>query len=40
MKNLIIVTSIINLPNTPLSYSPTRTIYTREERFEQTKKNN
>jgi len=38
MKNLVTVNSIINLPNTPFSYTPTRSIYTREERFEQTKK--
>lgn len=36
--NIILITSIINTPNTPLSYIKTRSIYTREERFEQTKR--
>lgn len=38
MKPLFLVTSIINIPNTPLSYTPTRSVFTTEERFEQTKK--
>ena len=36
-ENLVIITSIINTPNKPLSYSKTRSIFTRHERFEQTK---
>lgn len=35
--NLVLITSIIDPPNTALSYSYTRSVYTREERFEQTK---
>jgi len=38
MTNLILITSVINTPNTPLSYSKVRSIFTREQRFEQTKK--
>jgi len=38
MKNLVIVTSIINTPDTPLSYISTRSVFTRKERFQQTKK--
>jgi len=37
MKNLIIVTSVINTPDKPFSYTNTRSVFTREERFEQTK---
>lgn len=36
-KNLIIITSVINIPNLPFSYTNIRSKYTREERFEQTK---
>jgi hypothetical protein len=36
MKNLVLITSIIKPPNTPLSYG-IRSVYTNEERFEQTK---
>jgi len=36
--NITLITSIINTPNIPLSYIKTRSIYTREERFEQTQK--
>lgn len=36
--NITLITSIINTPNIPLSYIKTRSIYTREKRFEQTKK--
>lgn len=36
--NITLITSIINTPNSPLSYIKTRSIYTREERFKQTKK--
>ena len=38
MDNLVLITSIINTPKTPLSYSKIRSVYTRNERFEQTKK--
>tara|TARA_B110000208_G_C11756952_1_gene425495 strand:+ start:1233 stop:1397 length:165 start_codon:yes stop_codon:yes gene_type:complete len=38
MINLILITSIINTPNKPLSYSKIRSVFTRKERFEQTKK--
>lgn len=36
--NVVLITSIINTPNTPLSYSNIRSVFTRNERFEQTKK--
>ena len=36
--NLILVTSVINTPNIPLSYTNTRSVFTREERFIQTKR--
>jgi len=38
MNNIILITSVINTPNKPLSYSKTRSVYNRRERFEQTKK--
>ena len=34
--NLIIVTSVINTINEPLSYTETRSVFTAEQRFEQT----
>jgi hypothetical protein len=34
---LVLITSIINPPNTSLSYSKTRSVFTRDERFLQTK---
>ena len=34
--NVVIVTSIMNIINKPLSYTKTRSIYTQKERFEQT----
>lgn len=37
-KNLCIIHSIIDPPKTPLSYIHTRSVYTREERFEQLKR--
>lgn len=37
-KNLVLITSVINTPNKPLSYSSIRSVFTRKERFEQTKK--
>jgi len=38
MKNLVLITSIIYPPSKPLSYIETRSIYTPERRFEDTKK--
>ena len=38
MNNLVLITSVIKPPNSPLSYIATRSIYTCDERFEQTKK--
>lgn len=37
MNPLILITSIIDIPNLPLSYCETRSVFTRKERFEQTK---
>jgi hypothetical protein len=36
MNNVVLITSIINTPNKPLSYTNTRSVFTRPERFEQT----
>jgi hypothetical protein len=36
MENLVLITSIINPPNTPLSYG-VRSIFNTDQRFEQTK---
>jgi len=38
MVNACIITSILRTPDTPLSYTNTRSVYTPKERFEQTKK--
>lgn len=38
MNNLVIITSVIDTPNIPLSYSNVRSLFTREERFNDTKK--
>jgi hypothetical protein len=38
MNNLVLITSVINTPNKPLSYSKIRSIFTRNERFNDTKK--
>ena len=38
MNNLVVITSVINTCNKPLSYINKRSIYSRDERFEQTKK--
>ena len=38
MSNITLITSVVNTPNIPLSYIQTRSIYTVDERFEQTKK--
>lgn len=37
MKNLCIITSVINTSGNPLSYSSIRSIYNEAERFDQTK---
>jgi len=36
-RNITIIPSIIDTPNAPLSYNPVRSVYTKQERFEQTK---
>jgi len=36
--NIVLITSIINTPNTRLSYSSVRSVFNRKERFDQTKK--
>ena len=38
MNNLVLITSVICTPNNPLSYTNIRSVYTHDERFEQTKK--
>jgi hypothetical protein len=38
MKNITLITSIIDTPNIPLSYIKTRSVFNRQERFEQTQK--
>ena len=38
MSNLVLITSVMNTPNIPLSYSNTRSVFSRYERFLQTKK--
>lgn len=38
MKNLVIITSVINTPNKPFSYTQSRSVFSRKERFDQTKK--
>jgi len=38
MKNITLITSIIDTPNIPLSYTNTRSVFSKNERFEQTKK--
>ena len=38
MNNLVLITSIINTPNIPLSYTNVRSVFSHEERFIQTKK--
>jgi len=37
MNNITLITSVIDTPKIPLSYINTRSIYTKEERFIQTK---
>jgi len=36
MKNLFIITSVINAPDSPLSYTSVRSIYSSDKRYEQT----
>lgn len=38
MINLVLITSVIHTPNSPLSYTNTRSIYSVQERYDQTKK--
>jgi hypothetical protein len=38
MNNLVLITSVICTPNNPLSYIDTRSVFTHDERFIQTKK--
>jgi hypothetical protein len=38
MKSLVIITSVINVSNNPLSYTNNRSVYSAEERFVQTLK--
>ena len=37
MKNLTLITSVIDTPDIPLSYTNTRSVFTREQRFAQLK---
>ena len=37
-NNIVLITSVINPVEKPLSYTKTRSVYTKDERFEQTKK--
>jgi len=37
MNNLVLITSVINTPQNPLSYSKIRSVFNREERFNDTK---
>jgi hypothetical protein len=37
-KNIVLITSVINTSKKPLSYTKTRSVYTKEERYQQTKK--
>lgn len=38
MQSLVLITSVIDTPHTPLSYCPNRSVYSKAERYEQTKK--
>ncbi len=38
MKNITLINSRIDTPNIPLSYANTRSVFSKNERFEQTKK--
>jgi hypothetical protein len=37
MSNLVLITSVTNTPNKPFTYTNIRSVYSRKERFEQTK---
>jgi len=36
MKNIVIINSIIDTPNLPLSYTKTRSVFSTQQRFQQT----
>ena len=36
MLNIVLITSVICTPNSPLTYTYTRSVFTHEERFRQT----
>ena len=36
MRNLVIITSVINISKNPLDYTSVRSVYTKEERYAQT----
>lgn len=38
MQNITLITSVIDPPNNPLSYTACRSVFNKEQRFEQTKK--
>jgi hypothetical protein len=38
MKNITLITSIIDTPNLPLSYTNVRSVFNKQQRFEQTKR--
>lgn len=38
MNSITLITSVINTPNKPLSYTARRSVFNKEDRFEQTKK--
>ena len=38
MNNLVLITSVICIENKPLSYTNVRSVYSHEERFNQTQK--
>lgn len=38
MINLVLITSIIDMPNKPFNYTNVRSVFTREQRFNDTKK--
>ena len=38
MKNITLITSVIDTPNIPLSYANTRSVFTKEVRFEHLKR--
>lgn len=38
MQNITLITSVIDVPNKPLSYSNIRSVFNKEDRFDHTKK--